>query len=68
MQVLTEAEIDWINNYHKEVREKVSPRLEDKEVLQWLEDNTQPISVPVMVPAWENVSVYLNVKGSTSVP
>ena len=48
VQVLTDAEVEWINNYHKDVWEKASPRIQDKDVLKWLEMNTQPLQVPKM--------------------
>lgn len=38
--LLTRPEIDWINQYHKEVREKLSPGLEP-EVRSWLEEKTR---------------------------
>ncbi len=40
--LLTEAEIDWVNAYHKEVYEKLSPRL-TKEEARWLSDKTKSI-------------------------
>lgn len=51
LQVLSHSEVDWINSYHKDVWEKVSPRIKDSKVLKWLEDNTQTLQVPQMVPA-----------------
>lgn len=51
MQVLSQPEVDWVNAYHKEVWEKVSPRIKDEKVLQWLKSNTEPVQVPAMVPA-----------------
>ncbi len=49
--MLSDSEVDWVNSYHKEVWEKVSPRVEDEKVLQWLKQNTAPLQVPQMVPA-----------------
>ena len=46
MQILSASEIQWVNAYHKEVWEKVSPRLSGN-VLEWLRQNTAPIEVPV---------------------
>ena len=40
--LMNNDEINWLNNYHKEVYEKVSPFLED-DVLQWLKKTTERI-------------------------
>jgi len=40
--ILTNPEKDWLNNYHREVFEKVSPFLEG-DVLSWLENAVKPI-------------------------
>ncbi|KAA8545116.1 hypothetical protein F0562_019995 [Nyssa sinensis] len=42
LSLLSVAEIDWINNYHSEVWEKVSPLL-DGSARQWLWNNTRPL-------------------------
>lgn len=44
-QVLSETEVDWVNTYHREVWDKVSPRLSG-DVLEWLRTNTAPLAVP----------------------
>ena len=49
--MLSSSEVDWINNYHKEVWEKVSPRIKDEAVLAWLKENTQSLQVPQVVAA-----------------
>ena len=33
--VLTKDELDWLNNYHRQVFEKLAPRLNDEE-REWL--------------------------------
>lgn len=44
LQVLSSKEIEWVNAYHREVWEKVSPRLQsDKDLLAWVKQNTQPL-------------------------
>jgi len=43
-ELLTDDELDWLNDYHAEVREKISPHL-DSDTLTWLENATQPIGV-----------------------
>lgn len=42
IHMLERKEINWLNNYHKMVYEKLSPRLEGK-ALEWLKENTKPI-------------------------
>jgi len=47
LDLLSESEVAWINTYHQEVWEKISPRLTDEPVaLDWLFDHTQPIEKP----------------------
>lgn len=45
VQVMSATEIEWVNEYHKEVWDKVSPRLSG-DVLEWLQTNTAPLQVP----------------------
>ncbi|OFY67249.1 MAG: hypothetical protein A2V64_12645 [Bacteroidetes bacterium RBG_13_43_22] len=40
--LLVQDEIDWLNSYHSEVYEKLSPHLNEKEK-QWLKAKTEPI-------------------------
>jgi Xaa-Pro aminopeptidase len=42
--LLSDDELDWINDYHTEVRSKISPHLNDEE-RTWLENATQTIGV-----------------------
>lgn len=52
VQVLSASELDWLNEYHHAVWEKISPRLQDDpDMLEWLRVNTQPISAPAAEPA-----------------
>ena len=39
---LTKKEIDWLNNYHQTVYEKLSSHLND-EINDWLKENTNKI-------------------------
>ena len=51
LQVLSPRELDWVDSYHKEVWEKVSPRLQDEKhakTLEWLKTNTQPLQRPAV--------------------
>lgn len=41
--LLTTEEIEWVNQYHKTVYEKLSPRIEDAAVLEWLKARTAAI-------------------------
>ena len=43
LSILTQPEIDWINNYHKTVYARLAPHLSDEEK-KWLEEKTSPIT------------------------
>jgi Xaa-Pro aminopeptidase len=43
---MSASEIEWVNQYHKEVWDKASPRMSGN-VLEWLRVNTAPLQVPV---------------------
>jgi len=44
LDLMTDDEIKWMNDYHNEIWEKISPRVSDEQAaLDWLFDNTQPI-------------------------
>lgn len=45
LNLLSAAEIDWLNDYHLQVWEKVSP-LVDGSPREWLWNNTRPVSKP----------------------
>ncbi len=40
VSLLNEKEIEWINNYHARVYEKIAPTLKDEEERQWLAEAT----------------------------
>ena len=42
LELMTESEITWLNEYHQTVRERLAPHLQGK-VLYWLIENTQAI-------------------------
>ena len=42
--LLTGEELDWLNAYHAEVREKIAPLLDSEATRDWLERATAPIS------------------------
>ncbi|WP_349434873.1 aminopeptidase P family protein [Pararhizobium sp. A13] len=42
--LLTEEELDWLNAYHAETREKLSPLISDEKVLEWLKATTAPLA------------------------
>ncbi|KAK4273462.1 hypothetical protein QN277_021858 [Acacia crassicarpa] len=42
LSLLSAAEVDWLNSYHSQVWEKVSPLL-DGSARQWLWNNTRPV-------------------------
>ena len=41
---MTDEELDWLNAYHAETREKLLPLLSDDATKAWLEKATAPIS------------------------
>ena len=42
---MSKSELDWVNSYHAEVWEKVSPRLQNlPEELSWLRAHTAPLN------------------------
>ena len=41
--MLTMPERVWIDDYHRQVRERVSPLLGDDDVIAWLETATKPL-------------------------
>jgi Xaa-Pro aminopeptidase len=41
--LMTDAEIEWVNNYHNKVRSILLPRLDTDAERQWLTDKTQPL-------------------------
>lgn len=40
--IMTDAEIDWVNDYHREVRSRLTPLLTPEQAA-WLETKTQPL-------------------------
>ncbi|GJZ06156.1 probable Xaa-Pro aminopeptidase P [Tanacetum coccineum] len=45
LTLLSAAEIDWLNDYHSQVWEKVSPSV-DGSAREWLWNNTRPVAKP----------------------
>jgi Xaa-Pro aminopeptidase len=43
LSIMTDSEIEWINSYHKKVRERLTPLLSEKEAA-WLSKKTRPVS------------------------
>ena len=41
--MMTDVEIDWLNEYHQTVFDKLSPHIHDADVLAWLKNATQAI-------------------------
>ncbi|MDE5801201.1 MAG: M24 family metallopeptidase C-terminal domain-containing protein, partial [Paramuribaculum sp.] len=41
--IMTDAEIDWVNDYHRQVCERLLPHL-DADAQQWLIEKTQPLT------------------------
>jgi Xaa-Pro aminopeptidase len=42
--IMTDAELDWLNNYHAQVLKNISPRLADEADRQWLAAACAPVS------------------------
>jgi len=42
--LLTDSELTWINEYHAQVRETVSPLLRSARVKAWIEQATSPLA------------------------
>lgn len=43
LSIMTDDEIDWINNYHTEVRTRLLPRLTTQAEQEWLSTHTEPL-------------------------
>ena len=41
--ILTDEELDWLNAYHADVLERLSPLITDEEVKAWLVAATRPL-------------------------
>lgn len=41
--LMTDDEIRWLDDYHRQVLEKVGPRLQDEAIRTWLQDVTRPL-------------------------
>jgi Xaa-Pro aminopeptidase len=41
---MQQYDIDLLNAYHKAVFEKVSPLIKDQAIVDWLKEQTRPIS------------------------
>jgi Xaa-Pro aminopeptidase len=41
-EIMTQEEVDWVNNYHKEVYRRLSPRLNDEQK-EWLRNKTREL-------------------------
>lgn len=42
--LMTDKELQWLNDYHKTVRQRLTPLIKDGAVKEWLADATKPIS------------------------
>jgi Xaa-Pro aminopeptidase len=43
--LMAPKDVAWLNEYHAQVWDKVSPRVEDEETKTWLRDATKPVTV-----------------------
>ena len=45
-KLMTQKQIDWLNDYHEKCREKLIPRIKEQGhdyLLPWIDENTQKI-------------------------
>ena len=42
--LMTDKELQWLNDYHETVRQRLTPLIKDGAVTEWLADATKPIS------------------------
>lgn len=49
--LMSAAEVKWLNDYHQDVWDLVSPRVEDEEVKAWLKKATEKVEVKTVVVA-----------------
>lgn len=42
--LMTDKELQWLNDYHETVRQRLTPLIKDDAVKEWLADATKPIS------------------------
>ncbi|AGA65157.1 Xaa-Pro aminopeptidase [Liberibacter crescens BT-1] len=45
LEILSEEELKWLNNYHKRTREVLTPLLDDRNTLDWLFSATNPVEI-----------------------
>lgn len=43
LDLLTVSEVDWVNKYHNQIWDRISPLISDKIVLKWLKSAVDPI-------------------------
>lgn len=54
LDIMTPTEIEWLNNYHKQCREKIGNMLKDQDktdVYNWLVELTEPVGKKGRIPA-----------------
>ena len=44
LELMTDKELQWLNDYHETVRQRLTPLIKDGAVKEWLADATKPIS------------------------
>lgn len=42
-EIMSDTEIEWVNNYHKKVKDRLTPLLNEEEA-RWLEEKTRPLT------------------------
>lgn len=46
LELLSNEEIKWINNYHETVYSKISPLIDETDVMEWLKEQCAPLKNP----------------------
>lgn len=63
LDIMTSTEIDWLNKYHKDCREKVGKMLKDQgkqDVYDWLVEITKPVEQKGGTPTAGSVTLTLS--------
>jgi len=57
LKIMSDDEIAWVNRYHEQVWEKISPRVQKEEVKEWLQKATAKISSRIIINEQTNAVV-----------
>ncbi|XP_070568022.1 xaa-Pro aminopeptidase 1-like isoform X1 [Ptychodera flava] len=62
-EIMSPEELNWLNDYHQKVREKVGPRLKEKneDAYDWMIRQTEAVPVPYDSPTDSAQTIFANV-------